>query len=81
MVAGRPATIRLTLSKPAFVTVRVARAGRVVATLSARLQSGRRALRWNRPRAAGVHTVTLRATDLAGNDGAATGVLRVLRAK
>jgi hypothetical protein len=79
--AGRPAALRVALSKPGFVSVRVARAGKVVAVLSARLQSGRRSLRWNRPRAAGVYAVTLRATDLAGNDGAATGALRVLRAK
>ncbi len=76
--AGRPVSLALTLDKPAFVALTVSRAGRAVVTLRARLDSGRRSLRWSRPRRAGTYAVTLRATDLAGNHGAARGELRVL---
>ncbi|MBA3328943.1 MAG: hypothetical protein H0T43_11645 [Solirubrobacterales bacterium] len=79
--AGRPASVKLTLDKPAFVTLTLRRGGRTVAVLRSRLDSGRTSLRWARPRRSGKHTVTLRATDLAGNDASATGALDVLKAK
>jgi hypothetical protein len=75
------AALKLTVSKPAFVSLTVKRAGRVVASMSGRLASGVRALRWARPRSAGIYTVTLRATDLAGNNGSSSGRLRVLKAR
>jgi hypothetical protein len=76
---GKPAAVRLALDKPGFVTLSLRRAGRTVAVLSARLGSGRRALRWRRPpRSGGVVTVRLAARDLAGNTRAASGKLRVL---
>ena len=79
--AGRPASLKLTLSKPAFVTLTVKRRGRAVASMSGRFASGVRALRWVGPRAAGVYSVVLRATDLAGTNGSAGGRLRVLKAR
>jgi hypothetical protein len=75
--AGKPAVLRLTLSKPAYVTLAVKRAGRIVASMGGRFGSGVRALRWTRPRAAGVYSVVLKATDLAGNNGSSEGKLRV----
>lgn len=77
--AGKPAALKLTVSKPAFVSLTVKRGGRVVASMSGRLGSGVRALRWSRPRSAGVYAVALRATDLAGNNGSADGRLRVIK--
>ena len=71
--AGRPATLRLTLSKPAYVKLAVMRGDRSVAVLNARLGSGRRSLSWARPRAGRDYEVLLRATDLAGNVASAKG--------
>jgi hypothetical protein len=80
--AGRAASVRVTLDKPAFVTVALRRAGATAAVLSARLGSGRRSLLWRHPpRGGGIFTVRLSAKDLAGNAGSSTGKLRVLRAK
>jgi len=79
--AGHAVSVRLALSKPAFVSAAFQRDGRTVAVLRGRFASGVRALRWTRPRASGRYTVILRATDLAGNDGSAKGTLRVLKAK
>jgi hypothetical protein len=80
--AGKPISVRLDLDKPAFVTLSLRRAGRTVAVLRDRLGSGRRSLRWSYPpRRGGLVTVRLAGTDLAGNRGAASGKLRVLRAR
>ncbi len=79
--AGKPAAVRLALSKPAFVSLAVLHRGRVIARAGARLGSGYRALGWNRPRRGGTYRVVLRATDLAGNRAAVGGPLRALRAK
>jgi hypothetical protein len=76
--AGKPAAIRLTISKPAYVKLAVLRGSRTVAVLNARLASGRRTLRWSRPQAAADYEVLLRATDLAGNVGSTKGKLEVL---
>jgi hypothetical protein len=79
---GRPAAIALTVDKPAFVTLSLRRAGRTVATLGGRLNSGRRTLRWRLPpRTGGIYSVRITAKDLAGNAGAAAGKLRVLKAR
>jgi hypothetical protein len=80
--AGRPVSVAFTVDKPAFVTVSLRRAGATVAVLAANLASGRRSLRWRfPPRGGGVFAVRLSARDLAGNFGAASGRLRVLRAR
>jgi hypothetical protein len=79
---GRPATVKLDVDKPAFVTLSLRRSGLTVAQLSGRFASGRRALRWRLPpRTGGVYEVHMTAKDLAGNAGAADGKLRVLRAR
>ncbi|MGI8730377.1 MAG: D-glucuronyl C5-epimerase family protein [Solirubrobacteraceae bacterium] len=78
--AGRPASLKLKLSKPAFVKLAVKRGERTLTVLSARLGSGRSSLRWNRPRRPGSgYEVMLRATDLAGNVGSSSGELKVLK--
>jgi hypothetical protein len=80
--AGKPAAVKFTVDKPGLVTISLRRAGRTAAVLSARVGSGRRALLWRHaPRGGGVFTVRLAATDLAGNNGAADGKLRVLPAR
>ena len=79
---GKPATLRLTLTKPSNVTLRLRRGGRTVIVLGGRLGSGVRTLRWPRPpRAAGSYTVLLHARDLAGNTGASEAPLRLLQAR
>ncbi len=79
---GKPVAVKLALSKPSYVTVRVRRGGRTVIVLGGHLGSGVRALRWPQPpRAAGRYGVLLRAKDLAGNDGAGQGALRVLKSR
>jgi hypothetical protein len=78
--AGKPVAVKLALSKPSYVTVRVRRGGRTVIVLGGHLGSGVRTLRWPQPpRAAGRYGVVLRAKDLAGNDGGGKGALRVLK--
>ena len=77
--AGRPASVRLRVSKPSFVKVAIYRQGSVVAVMTAHVSGGRRSLRWARPRFRGDYRVKLRATDLAGNVGTAEGDLRVLK--
>ncbi|HEV2787260.1 MAG TPA: D-glucuronyl C5-epimerase family protein, partial [Solirubrobacteraceae bacterium] len=76
---GRPAAVKLAVSKPSYVTLRLRRDGRTLVVLGGQLGSGVRTLRWPRPpRAAGRVTVVVRAKDLAGNSGAGEGRLRVL---
>ncbi|MEJ7797074.1 MAG: D-glucuronyl C5-epimerase family protein [Solirubrobacteraceae bacterium] len=79
--AGKPAGLRLELSKPAHVKLAVRRGRRTVTVLAARLASGRHTLVWARPRTATGYEVMLRATDLAGNVGSTTGRLDVLQAR
>ena len=79
--AGKPASLRIAVSKPAYVKLAVLRANRTVAVLGARVASGRRSLRWRRPLAGAGYEVLLRATDLAGNVGSAKGTLKVLEAR
>jgi hypothetical protein len=79
--AGHPAPVRFTVDKPGFVSAELRRGGRAVAVLRGRVDSGRRSLRWARPGRPGRYAVILRATDLAGNAGAARGALRVLAPK
>jgi hypothetical protein len=78
--AGKPAAIKLTISKPAYVKLAVLRGSRTVAVINARLASGHRTLRWSRPQAAADYEVMLRAIDLAGNVGSSKGPLEVLKA-
>jgi hypothetical protein len=79
--AGKPASVRLRVDKPSFVKVAIYRNGSVVAVMTAHVLGGNRSLRWARPRFRGTYDVKLRATDLAGNVGDATGELTVLKKK
>lgn len=77
--AGKPAALRLTLSKPSYVKLAVVREGRTFTVLTARLGSGRRTLVWAQPRAGAGFEVQVRATDLAGNVASTKGKLEVLK--
>ncbi len=79
--AGKPAALRLSLSKPSYVKLAVVRGGRTFTVLNARLGSGVRSLQWARPQAGEGYEVQLRATDLAGNVASAKGELEVLAAR
>ena len=79
--AGKPAALRLALSKPSYVKLAIVRGGRTFVVLAARLGSGRRALVWSRPRAGKGYAVQVRATDLAGNVATVKGELEVLKAR
>jgi hypothetical protein len=74
---GRPAAVRFTLSKVSTVTLIVTRGGRTVFARSLRFGRGRHSFGWGRPRRAGPYSVRVRAVDLAGNAGGASGVLHV----
>jgi hypothetical protein len=79
---GRPAAVKVAVNKPAYVTLRLRRSGRTVATLGGQLPSGVRALRWPRPpRKAGRYSVVIGAKDLTGRRSAGAGTLRVLKAR
>jgi hypothetical protein len=79
---GKPAAVKLSVSKPSYVTVRLRRGGRTLVVLGGHLGSGVRTLRWPRPpRTPGRFSVVLRGKDLTGNDGAGEGTLRVLKAR
>jgi hypothetical protein len=77
--AGKPAALRLTLSKPSYVKLAVVRGGRTFTVLSAQFGSGHRALVWPQPRAGAGFEVQVRATDLAGNVATTKGKLDVLK--
>jgi hypothetical protein len=79
---GRPAVIKLSVSKPSNVTLRVRRGGRTVIVLGGNLGSGVRSLRWPRPpRSAGRYTVLVHAQDLTGRSATGEATLKLLRAR
>jgi hypothetical protein len=80
---GTAGTLSFALSKIARVTVRVAAPdGRPALVADAGVVGrGLRSVRWSVPRTPGVYSVTLTATDLAGNPGTATGTVTVLKPK
>jgi hypothetical protein len=76
----RTGRLRFTLSKISRVSVTVSRGTRTVATLNVgTLARGTKSLAWPAPKQTGTYTVTVRATDLAGNPGSATGTVTVAR--
>jgi hypothetical protein len=76
----RTGKLRFTLSKISRVSVTVARGTKTVATLNeGTLGHGTKAVRWLVPKQTGTYTVTVRATDLAGNAGSAAGTVTVAR--
>lgn len=76
---GKPASLKIVLSKPARVTITLTRSGKTAFATSARLEGGTRALRWPKAGRPGLYEVRLRAVDLAGNAGWSGSTLRVRR--
>jgi hypothetical protein len=74
---GTRAGVQISLSKISTVQLTIRRAGRVVWTNSATLEHGRPRLLWITPPAGGSFSVTLSATDLAGNFSTASGTIVV----
>jgi hypothetical protein len=81
---GEPAKLSFKLSKISRVGLTVVDSnGKTVFSTSAVVGYGKREFAWSKPPAkAGLYTLRVRATDLAGNQGAAAeGPLRVLKAR
>ena len=79
---GKPAVLKLSVTKPSSVTLRLRRGGKTVVVLGGRLGSGQRSLRWPRPpRAGGNFDVVLGARDITGKVGGAKATLKLLKAK
>jgi hypothetical protein len=76
----REGKLRFRLSKISRVTLRVARGTRTVATFAPGvLGRGTKSLPWRAPKRSGDYSVTITATDLAGNASTAAGEVAVQR--
>jgi hypothetical protein len=73
------AGVQLSLSKISTVRLTVRSAGKVVWSNSATVERGKPKLLWSTPAKGGVYSVTLTATDLAGNLATATGTITVAK--
>jgi hypothetical protein len=79
---GKPAVLKLSVSKPSNVTLRVRRGSRTVIVLGGRLGSGLRTLRWpSPPRSEARYKVLLHAQDLTGRSASGEATLEVLAAR
>ena len=78
---GKAGTLKFSLSKISRTTVRVtAPDGESVLSVAAgTVGRGTRTIAWTPPRKAGIYTVRVDATDLAGNAGSAEGQVEVLK--
>ena len=76
---GTRAGVKVSLSKISTVTLTIHQGGRVLYTTRATVSAGRPRLLWPTPAKGGAFTVTLTASDLAGNFSTATGALTVSR--
>ena len=76
---GTRAGVQLSLSKISTVTLTVRQGSHVVWTNRATVEHGRPRLLWVTPARGGSFSVTLTATDLAGNFSTATGTIAVSR--
>ncbi|MCW3027180.1 MAG: hypothetical protein JWN81_391 [Solirubrobacterales bacterium] len=74
---GARAGVQMSLSKISTVRLIVRRGGRVVWTNSATVEHGRPRLLWLTPKTGGTFSVTLTATDLAGNFATTSGTIAV----
>jgi hypothetical protein len=81
--AGKPAKLSFQLDKISRVGLTVVDAnGATVFATSAVVGRGQHFYTWSKPAAAGLYTLRVTATDLAGNSGAAaSGPLRILKAR
>jgi hypothetical protein len=77
--ASARAGVQLSLSKVATVALTVRRGASVVWTNSATVERGKPRLLWVTPAKTGSYSVTLTATDLAGNTASATGTILLSR--
>ncbi len=73
------AGVQMSLSKISTVAMTVRQGGRVVWTNSATVERGRPRLLWVTPRTPGAYSVTLSATDLAGNFATTSGTVLLTR--
>jgi len=80
VTAGRSAAVRFHLSKISTVTLTIAHGARTVLSTSALVGYGTRAFTWPDPARAGAYTVTVSATDLAGNHASVSAPLTVTAA-
>lgn len=72
--------LRFKLSKISRVGVRISRDGQLVGTLNpGTLGRGTKSLSWTPPKKTGTYTVTVNATDLAGNAASAAGEVEVAK--
>jgi hypothetical protein len=74
------AGVQLSLSKISTVSLTVRQGSHVVWTNRATVERGKPRLLWTTPAKAGAYTVTLTATDLAGNFSTATGTVKLAKA-
>jgi hypothetical protein len=74
---GTRAGVSMSLSKISTVRMTVRQGGRIVASNSATVERGRPRLLWVTPARGGTFTVTLTATDLAGNFSSTSGTILV----
>ena len=75
--AGARARVQMSLSKVSNVSMTIRQAGRVVWRTGATVEGGRPRLAWVAPPRPGAYSVTLSATDPAGNFSTATGTITV----
>jgi D-glucuronyl C5-epimerase C-terminus len=76
---GTRGGVQMSLSKISTVHLTIRRRGRVVWTNAATVEGGRPKLLWVTPGASGSYSVTLTATDLAGNFSTAHGSITLTR--
>ncbi len=74
---GARAGVKMSLSKISTVTLTVRQGSRVVWTNTATVEGGKPRLLWVTPRAGGTFSVTIAATDLAGNFATTSGTIVV----
>ena len=78
---GKTGVLTYSLSKISSTAISVtAPSGRTVLSVAAGIVGhGKRTVSWKVPRRAGIYTVRISATDLAGNRGDVTGQVEVLK--
>ena len=79
LTGGTRAGVRFSLSKISNVSLTVRKAGKVVWTNRATVAHGKPQLLWITPAQGGVFSVTVGATDLAGNSASTSGTITVTR--